>query len=68
MLMRDKGFSKEETVIVGDRLYTDIECGLRAGVDSVAVLSGETTPEMIPANHEYTVLEDLSVLCKAIYG
>lgn len=32
----------EETVIVGDRLYTDIQCGKNAGVTTVLVLSGET--------------------------
>ena len=35
------GFTKEETVVIGDRLYTDIACGLNAGVDTVFVLSGE---------------------------
>ena len=35
--------SKEETMMVGDRYYTDIVAGLNAGVDTVAVLSGETT-------------------------
>lgn len=33
----------EEAVVVGDRLYTDIACGVNAGVDTVLVLSGETT-------------------------
>ena len=37
------GVSKEETMMVGDRYYTDIVAGLNAGVDTVAVLSGETT-------------------------
>ena len=32
-------------MIVGDRYYTDIVAGLNAGVDAVAVLSGETTLE-----------------------
>lgn len=35
------GFSKEEAVIIGDRIYTDIACGVNAGIDSVMVLSGE---------------------------
>ena len=35
------GFSPEETVVIGDRLYTDIACGVNAGVDTVFVLSGE---------------------------
>lgn len=35
--------SKEETVVIGDRLYTDIASGYNAGVDTVLVLSGEST-------------------------
>lgn len=41
------GFSKEETLVVGDRLYTDIACGIEAGVDTCAVLTGETTRDEI---------------------
>ena len=37
------GFSKEDAVIIGDRLYTDIACGVNAEIDSVFVLSGEGT-------------------------
>ena len=37
------GFSKENAVIIGDRLYTDIACGVNAEIDSVFVLSGEGT-------------------------
>lgn len=36
-----------EAVIVGDRLYTDIKTGARAGVDTICVLSGEATMEDI---------------------
>ncbi len=35
--------SKEETLVVGDRLYTDILCGYRAGVETALVLTGEAT-------------------------
>ena len=38
---------KDQTVVVGDRLYTDIATGLNAGVDAVCVLTGEATPEDI---------------------
>lgn len=38
---------KEDMVIVGDRLYTDIRTGLRSGVTAIAVLSGETTEDML---------------------
>lgn len=40
-------FSKEQTVVIGDRLYTDIASGFNAGVDTVCVLSGESTGEDI---------------------
>ena len=41
------GFSKEETVVIGDRLYTDIATGLNAGVTAICVLTGEATPSDI---------------------
>ena len=37
------GRTAAETLLVGDRLYTDIACGLNAGVDTCFVLSGEGT-------------------------
>lgn len=45
LAMKVTGFKPEETVIVGDRLYTDIVCGLNAVISSVFVLSGEGTME-----------------------
>ncbi len=36
-------YTKEETLIVGDRLYTDIASGINAGVESVCVLTGEAS-------------------------
>ena len=41
--MQKFGYTKEQTVVFGDRLYTDIASGNRAGVDTVLVLSGEAT-------------------------
>lgn len=38
---------KNETLITGDRLYTDIASGINSGVDTVCVLTGETTIEEI---------------------
>ena len=43
--MEKAGYSKEETAIMGDRLYTDIACGANAGVSTIFVLSGEGTME-----------------------
>lgn len=60
------GASKEETVLIGDRLYTDIASGKNAGVTTICVLSGEATEEDIAA---FTPKPDLifkSVL--EIYG
>ena len=45
ILMKEKGYRREDIVVIGDRLYTDIACGINAGVTSVLVLTGETTKE-----------------------
>ncbi|MGD9910699.1 MAG: HAD-IIA family hydrolase [Candidatus Izemoplasmatales bacterium] len=38
-------FSKEETLVIGDRLHTDILSGINASVDTCLVLTGESTIE-----------------------
>ena len=43
--MKKFGVSPAETVVIGDRLYTDIASGNHAGVDTVCVLTGEVTVE-----------------------
>ena len=45
--MEKFGLTPEETCLVGDRVYTDIACGVNAGIDTVLVLSGEGTVEDI---------------------
>lgn len=45
LAMERFGFDREQTMIVGDRLYTDIACGINAGIDACFVLSGEGTME-----------------------
>ncbi len=40
------GLKANELAMVGDRLYTDIETGLRHGMTSILVMTGETTEEM----------------------
>ncbi len=42
-VMKKFSVSRDDTVIIGDRLYTDIATGVNAGVDTVCVLSGEST-------------------------
>ena len=41
--MERYGYTPEETMLVGDRIYTDIACGVNAGIDTAFVLSGEGT-------------------------
>lgn len=48
--LRRTGVPKEQMAMVGDRLYTDIETGLRCGMTSILVMSGETTEEMLAAS------------------
>ncbi|MCI9144409.1 MAG: HAD-IIA family hydrolase [Lachnospiraceae bacterium] len=68
-LAREKfGYSAEETLIIGDRLYTDIAAGLNAGITSVCVLSGEAKEEEIingDIKPTYT-FQDVKELWKAI--
>ena len=45
MCMEQVGATKEEVLVVGDRLYTDIACGIAAGVETALVYTGEAKPE-----------------------
>ena len=41
LAMEKYGYTKEESVMIGDRVYTDIASGYNAGIDTIFVLSGE---------------------------
>ena len=41
LAMEQTGFVPAETVLLGDRIYTDIACGVNAGIDTAFLLSGE---------------------------
>ncbi len=43
LAMKKFGYTNDESVMVGDRVYTDIASGYNAGIDTVFVLSGEGT-------------------------
>ena len=68
LAMAKWGFSKEQTVMVGDRLYTDIASGVNAGIDTVFVLSGEgTMNDLAESDVKPTyVMDDISALHRAL--
>ena len=49
MALKLTGYAKEDAVMIGDRLYTDIASGVNADIDTIAVLSGEASFEEILA-------------------
>jgi len=68
LAMEKLGVSKEETCVVGDRIYTDVKSGLNAGITGILVLSGETTREILAESPDkpHLVLEDASEILEAI--
>ena len=62
LAMEKWGYTAAETVVVGDRIYTDIKSGLNAGTLTILVMSGETTQEILAASDEkpHLVLPDCS--------
>ena len=51
-ILEKYSLKKEDLVIVGDRLYTDIRTGIDNNITSILVMSGETDEEMVK-NTEY---------------
>ena len=68
LAMEKLGVSKEETCVVGDRIYTDVKSGLNAGVTGILVMSGETTYEILEESPDkpHLVLEDAGEILKAL--
>ena len=66
--IKEVNLSPEETVVVGDRLYTDIACGVNAGVDTILVLSGETKREDVETSEVKPtfILQDIRELLKIL--
>ena len=54
------GFPKEQTCVIGDRIYTDVKSGLNAGITGILVMSGETTLEILAESKDrpHIVLEN----------
>ncbi|ACR79846.1 HAD-IIA family hydrolase [Kosmotoga olearia] len=66
MLIEEFDVNRADVIMVGDRLMTDIECGLRAEVTTALVLTGETTREMVPDNPPFIVADNLLDLLKKL--
>ena len=68
LAMEHTGYTKEETAVIGDRLYTDVKSGVNAGTLAVLVMSGETTKEILEASDVKPdlVLEDASEIMKTV--
>lgn len=68
LAMEHTGYTKEETAVVGDRIYTDVKSGLNAGITGILVLSGETTREILTASPDkpHLVLEDCGEILDAL--
>ena len=68
-LAMDKlGVSKEETCVVGDRIYTDVKSGLNAGCVGILVMSGETTYEILEQSPDkpHLVLESAAEILNVL--
>lgn len=68
LCLEQSGFTREETLVVGDRLYTDIACGINGEVDTCVVFTGEAQPEDMadtpyPADYAFENIKELLMHC-----
>ncbi len=70
LAMEKCGVAAEQTVVIGDRIYTDIKSGLNASALTVLVMSGETTHEILEASEDkpHLVLKDCSEMIPILTG
>lgn len=68
LAMENAGVSALKTVVVGDRIYTDVKSGINANAISVLVLSGETDEKILNESDVKPdiVLEDASYITKIL--
>lgn len=64
LCLERSGFTAEETLVVGDRLYTDIACGINGGVDTCVLFTGEAKPADMedtryPADYAFDDVKEL---------
>ena len=68
LAMSQWGYSKEESAVVGDRIYTDVKSGINAGITGILVLSGETDEAILAASDvkPHLVLQDAGEILAAL--
>lgn len=68
LAMEKAGYTKEQTAVIGDRIYTDVKSGINAGAISILVMSGETTYEILnnSADKPDMVLESAKEILTAL--
>ncbi len=68
LAMAQWGYSKEESAVVGDRIYTDVKSGINAGITGILVMSGETDEAILAASDvkPHLVLQDAGQILTAI--
>ena len=68
LAMEKWGYTPEQTVVVGDRIYTDIKSGLNAGCWTILVMSGETTYEILEKSGDkpHMVMESAAEILKLL--
>lgn len=69
LCLQASGFSPAETIVVGDRLYTDIACGINGGVDTCVVYTGEAQPRDIAdtqykPGYAFDTIREFYLACK----
>jgi NagD protein len=66
MIMQKNNVKKEETCVIGDRLYTDILLGKRAGMLTILVLTGEAKESDIKNIKPDIIAQEIGEISKYI--
>lgn len=63
-VLKQYGIARQDAMIVGDRLYTDIECGKRAGISTCLVLTGEEKEDSGKADCCFPSVAELGLILR----
>ena len=68
LVLSEMGADREETLIVGDRVYTDMAMGINAGIKTCLVLSGETKDACQAPNGVTYIVNNVGEIPKLVGG